>query len=604
MKMINFSFFKLKHKKRNVKLLKYSAKILVCAMAIIGVFAVIMLFSLMRFLSANQSVSVVSIPKNAIVTIDFNHAYNETYKDGLFADFDEGGMTYFDLIKNINIAMLDDNVKAIVAKINTTGLGLAQIQHLRTTIRNFRQTGKQAYIFSSGIGDLGQGTDEYYLATAFDKIYLQPNSELGITGIRIEVPFIKETLKKIGIGAEFYTRYEFKNAVASLTDSHFSPAYKQQMSNLGKGIYDELRNGIAEARQLAPEKVDNLINKAPLSAEDALQNQLIDGISYYSDLIEQLKQDLKGDTISLADYASNYMQKIDNLPAVAYLALEGTIVEGDNSDMDLSGDLLITSDNTVKTIQEIAQNKNIKALIVRIDSPGGSYSASNIIWHELEKLKQERHIPIVVSMGNYAASGGYFIALAGDKIFADPLTITGSIGVLGGKFITAELAQKLGINWGVVQFGDNAGMLSSTHKFTPSEQKNFNRSLDNIYRDFTSKVSQTRHIKPAEMDKLARGRVWLGADAAYNGLIDGIGDIDKALATAKELAEIQPNQKFDILMYPKPKTFAEKLNDFIRKSPQISINRLATKIGLDIQDINVLQHLQYDCITAPFSIYK
>ncbi|MBQ8464999.1 MAG: signal peptide peptidase SppA [Alphaproteobacteria bacterium] len=604
MKRINFSFIKQKNQKKKHKTLKNIIKVTICALAIIGFLAIVCLFNLLQLLKGNQSVSVVSIPKNAIITVDLNRTYNETYKDGLFSDIDDGDMTYFDLIKNINIAMLDDNVKALIARINTTGLGLAQIQHLRATIHTFRRTGKKAYIFSSNIGDLGQGTDEYYLATAFDEIYLQPNADLGITGINIEIPFIKDTLKKIGLDAEFYTRYEFKNAVASLTDSQISASYKQQMTKLGKGIYNELRNGIAQARQLMPDEVDRLINKAPFSAEDALKYKLIDGVSYYSDLVDRVKKDINGETISLQDYASNYTQKTENLPAVAYLALEGTIVEGSNAEMDLSQDMLISSDQTVKTIQEISKNKNIKALIVRIDSPGGSYTASNIIWHELEKLKQERHIPIVVSMGNYAASGGYFIALAGDKIFADPLTLTGSIGVLGGKFVTSGLMQKLGMNWGTIQFGENAGMLSSTHKFTASEKQAFNKSLDNIYQDFTDKVSQARHINNKDMDKLARGRVWLGAEAAYNGLIDGIGDIDKALSTAKELGEISPTQKFDILMYPKPKTFAEKLNDFIRKSPQISINRLASKIGLDIQDINVLQHLQYDCITTPFIIKK
>lgn len=604
MKFAKFSFLNLKLKKRKSKLLKNTIKIFIYALAILGVLSVIMMFNLMRLLGSNQSVSVVTIPNNAIITIDLNHTYNETYQDGLFADFDDSGMTYFDLIKNINIAMLDDNVKAIIAKINTTGLGLSQIQHLRATIRNFRKTGKKAYIFSSGMGDLGQGTDEYYLATAFDKIYMQPNSDLGITGIDIEVPFVKDTLKKIGLDAEFYTRYEFKNAFASLTDNHFSPAYKQQISALGSGIYEEFRNGIGEARQIPIETIDKLINQAPFSAEKALENKLIDGVAYYTDLVQQVEEEVNGKTISLSDYASNYVQKTDNLPAVAYLALEGTIVEGEGSDMDLTEDMVISSDNVVKTIQDIRKNKHIKALILRIDSPGGSYNASNTIWYELEKLKRERHIPIVVSMGNYAASGGYFIALAGDKIFAEPLTITGSIGVLGGKFVTAGLAKKIGVNWEEVKFGNNAGILSSTHKFTASEQKAINQSLDNIYQDFTSKVMTARHIKKSEIDKLARGRVWLGADAAYNGLVDGIGDIDKALATAKELAEIMPNQKFDILMYPKPKTFAEKINDFLRKSPQISINRLASKIGLDIQDVNVLQHLQYDCITAPMIIKK
>ena len=604
LKSVTAKISNLKLKKKNNKSLKYCMKVIVGVLAVFGVLGLIGIYSFLNMLTGQQKMSVVNIPENAIVSIDFNTSLPEVQNDGLFAEMRDNSLTYFDFIKTLNIALLDKNVKALVANINVTGLGLSQIQEIRQILNNYKKAGKKTYIFSSGMGSLGGGTDEYYLATAFDEIYMQPNSDLGITGVDIEIPFFKDTLNKIGLETEFYTRHEYKTAVASLTDNHLTPQNKQQMEYIGKTIYGIMRHDIAAARELTIEQVDKLINQAPLSAETALKNKLIDGISYYSDLKDQIQKEVKGKIIKFTDYAANYIQKDNGLPAIAYLTLEGTIVEGETEDSALSGELTIGADTIVKNIRAIAKNKNIKAVLVRLNSPGGSYTASQIIWHELNKLKEEKHLPLVISMGDYAASGGYFIALAGDKLIAEPLTLTGSIGVLGGKFVTAGLAQKLGVHWGTVKIGENAGILSSNHKFSASEKAAFNRSLDNIYQDFTKRVSESRHIDLKALDKLARGRVWLGINAVQNGLIDGLGNIDVALLEAKNLAGITPEQKFDIINYPKPKTFAEKLNDFFRRSPQITINQLASKIGLDIQDINVLQHLQYDCIMLPFVIYK
>lgn len=602
MARLNISFPKLKLSQNHRIVFKKILKHTVYVLAVIGGLALVLLLQLGRILGGQQSISVQDVPQNAIITLDLNASFPETPKDSLLAEIDETPMTYFELIKNLNIAVLDDNVKALIAKVNTTKLGLAQIQNLRRVISRFRAQGKAAYIYSSGMGNLGQGTDEYYLASAFGRIYMQPHSDIGITGIYIEVPFIAETLRKLGLAAEFYTRYEYKNAAASLTDSHFSAAYKQQMTILGRSVYNTLKDESAAERKISPSAMAELINQAPLSAEEALQYKLIDGIAYYDDLVKEVENHMKGKTIRLEDYAANFESKQQKLPAIAYLTLDGTIVDGESSDSPLSGEITVGADTIIKNIQTIARNKKVKALILRINSPGGSYTASDAIRHELVKLKQK--MPVIISMGDYAASGGYFIALAGDKIIAEPLTLTGSIGVLGGKIAANGLWKKLGVNWGQIQFGKNAGILSLNHKFSAGEKAAFNKSLNNIYQDFTQKVSAARKIPLKQLDKLARGRVWLGADAVQNGLIDMLGDIDTALLEAKNLANITPTEKFDILVYPKAKTLAEKINDLLRRSPQISINRLASKIGLDIQDINMLQHLQYDSIIAPFTIKK
>jgi len=602
--MIKFKtpFPEYKFNKIKIKKISKMAKPLIYAFAIFGFASIIVFISLVNLIGKPRPISIKPIPKNAIVSINFNHDFNESKNNSLLTGIKNNKLTYFDLIKNLNIALLDDNVKAIIGQINTTGLGLSQIQNIQKTINNFKQKGKKTHIFSSGMGSLGQGTDEYFLASAFDKIYMQPNSDLGITGIGIEIPFFGNSLNKLGIDAEIYTRHEYKNAASSLTHGYFPHQYKQQLNDIGNKIYNIIVETIAQNRNISINNVKQLINTAPLSAEEALQYKLIDEIAYYSDVEEKIKKETNGNIISLEDYATNFSSRKKKLPSIAILNLEGTIVDSQSPDNIISEESIISPEKVAKSLENIAKNPNIKALILRINSPGGSYTASNTIWYELTKLKQQKNIPIVVSMGDYAASGGYFIALSGDKILAEPLTLTGSIGVLGGKIVTANLWKKLGVNWGNVQFGNNAGIVSSNHNFSSSEKQAINKSLDNIYNDFIHKVSSARNIEIEAIDKVARGRVWLGIDAVENGIIDELGGLDKALQIAKQLAGISPKQNFDIITYPKPKSFAEQINEIISFSPQISINQLATKMGLDIQDVSVLKQMQYDCIITPFII--
>ena len=249
-----------------------------------------------------------------------------------------------------------------------------------------------------------------------------------------------------------------------------------------------------------------------------------------------------------------------------------------------------------------AVRSGARKLLLRINSPGGSYTASAEIWNALSRLKEKRKLPIVVSMGDYAASGGYFIALPGDKILAEASTVTGSIGVLGGKMVLAGLWDKLEINWGEVKFGDNAGILSANHKFSEREKEVFNRSLDNVYRDFTAKVAAARNISPEKMDKLARGRVWTGIQAVENGLADEIGGIDRAVAYAKQLGGIPPKSRFGIAYYPKAKTLQEKIAELVGGGPKISVNKVINQMGLDIESVNVLKRLQYETVLPPFKL--
>ena len=577
-------------------------KTTVYALALFGVIVLLLLFLLLNMLGGTGNI-VPNVPKNTVLTLDLGQNYPEMRVDDLWAELSEVPQnSFYDLIKAINIAAMDHRVSAIVAKISETPLGLAQIQDLRSALEAFRSTGKKAYLYSAGMGNFGGGTNEYYLASAFDEIWMQPNSEIGITGLNIEIPFFKQLLAKFGVEAEFYARHEYKNAAASLVNSSFSKPYREEMTKLGQGLFSQMVKDIAKSRNISEKDLVKLVNQAPISAERGKEVGLVDKVAYQTALFEHVLDKTKGTLLNISDYIYSIESNDEKVPTVAFVVVDGTISEGLSYTNPMQGENVAGTETFMKQLDDIANNKYVKAVVVRVNSPGGSYTAANEMWNALENLKKKKKLPIVVSMSDYAASGGYFVALAGDKIIAEPSTLTGSIGVLGGKFVLKDLWKKLNVNWGNIKFGDNAGVLSVNQKFSPAEKRAFNASLDRVYKDFTQKVSEARGISLKELDKLARGRVWTGSQAQAKGLVDEIGGIDKAVAWAKKLANIAPKSSFSILYYPKPKTLQEKLAEFMGMEPKIAVNKMISQMGLDIQSVNVLQRLKYDTVLPPFKL--
>ena len=602
MNQIETPFPALKTNRKKALATKILMKSVVYSFALFGLLFILLLLFVLNMLRQDDFVAA-EVPEKAILVVDFNENYAETRSDDLFTEFSGvPSLSFYDLIKAINLAALDPKVKAFIGNVSVSGLGLAQIEDLREAVKVFRSTGKKAYLYSTGFGSFGQGMREYYLATAFDEIWMQPTTEVGITGVSIEVPFVRGLLDKLGIKPEFYARHEYKNAAASLLNKEFSKEYQSEMKKLGGGIFEKMIEDMAEARGIAKKEIEKAVNEAPISAEKALELKLIDKISYKPDLIEQVMNDTNAEMVNVLDYALNIKEGKKNRPTVALMVLDGMITEGESMSSPLQGEAAVGADTVARQLDEIAQDENVKALVLRINSPGGSYTASNEIWYAIMRMKSKKMIPVVVSMGDYAASGGYFVALAGDYIIAEPLTITGSIGVLGGKMVLSELWKKLDINWGEVKFGKNAGILSSNHVFSPAEKVIFNRSLDNIYKDFTEKTATIRDINPNEMDRLARGRVWLGLDAVDNKLVDALGGINAAVAKAKELGGIEPKTRFNITYYPKRRSFQEKLAQMLGNGPKISVNKVVNDFGFETNDINMLKRMKYETVLPPFKI--
>ena len=565
---------------------------------VVGAVTLISLIGLITFGMMNRYPK--PIEKNTYLTIDFNKPFSESDNSGIWTEFtDDAPLPFLKMLEAVEYAATDDNVSGLVAKINKTNLEPAQLQDIARAILRFEYSGKKTVVFSQGFGSLGQGSGDYYLASFFKQIYMQPHTYIGLTGISIEIPFLKNLLDKLGVTAEFYSRYEYKNAMASLTDTKISKAYAEEMTVLAQGLMSELELDIKGNRKLQ-DSFENIVNKAPLTAEEGQKLGLIDGIMYMSQLEDKLKADGAEHFVNIKDYAAGLAPNSGNLPTVALLNLSGEIIDGESKD-SLRQDDIIGSESVVADIESIKKLPNLKAVVVRINSPGGSYNAADEIYFALKQLKEKTKVPVIVSQSAYAASGGYFISLAGDYIFAEPMTITGSIGVLGGKAVFGKLWKKLGVSWSRLNFGKNAGILSSIQPFSESEKKIFNKSLDDVYSDFTAKVAENRKLTQP-MDKIARGRVWLGRQALDLGLIDELGSTSEAIARAMDLGKIGKNQTFKIVSYPKAKSFSEKLSDLIANTGSIKAEQLIEQSGVDITNLKLFKRLQYDTVMLPIKI--
>ena len=575
-------------------------KTIVYAFAVFGILFILILLSVLGIMGPVNM--AVKVPEKTVLTVDFDVPYAEVRGDDFFAEFaDVPVYSFFDLIRAINTAADDERVKALAATVNVSSLGLAQMQDVVQAVEFFKSKGKEAYIHSNSMGAFGGGTKEYYLAAHFNEIWLQSAASIGMTGVHIEVPFFKNLLQKIGVEPEFYARREYKTAAESLIRDGFTPAYKEEMSKLGSGLFHQLTEGIAEARGLEVNEVKKIIDKAPIFSHSAVSEyKLAEQEGYQQDMEEELAEKYDAEILDINDYMYNIGDyQSGDLPQVAFLALEGSIESGQSFNNPVR-EAIIGSATVRSQLEELGELENLRALVVRINSPGGDYAASDEIFHALRKFKQDKKIPIVISMGDYAASGGYFIALAGDYIVAEPATITGSIGVLGGKMVLNKLWKKLNINWEELNYGKNAGILSVNHKFGPEERKLFNASLDMVYNDFILKVSE--HRKLDNVENIAAGRVWLGKDALKIGLVDELGGIEAALKKAKQLGGIIPGADFGLTYYPRQRSFQEKLAEFLESGGGLPAIKVLENSGININEFRLLQRLQYDAALPPFKL--
>jgi len=455
-----------------------------------------------------------------------------------------------DVLDGLAKAKNDDRVGAVLVRIGQAPAGLAQIQELRDAVLDFRTGGKRAVAFAESFGEFGPGNGAYYLATAFGEIYLQPSGDVGLTGILAEVPFVRGTLDKLGITPRFGARAEYKNAVNTFTEKKLTEPHREAMTRLVESQFGQMVHGIAAARGLDEQAVRALVDRAPLSSREALDAKLIDGLAYRDEVVDKLASGArKPERMPLARYVARAGRPHTTGEVVALIHGVGAVSRGRSRIDPLSGDVGMGSDTVAAAFRAAADDDRVRAILFRIDSPGGSYVASDTIWRAVSRARTAGK-PIIVSMGNVAASGGYFVAIPADKIVAQPGTITGSIGVFGGKMLTGGFWDKVGVTFDDVQVGRNATMWSSLHDYTAAERARFDGALDRIYDDFTSKVAAGRGMQLDEVRRVAKGRVWTGEDARTHGLVDALGGYPEALRQVRATLGLAPDAPLDLETFP------------------------------------------------------
>jgi len=512
-----------------------------------------------------QVAGVPALPEKVVLQLELEKALPEyVAPDSLLEQVKGNTVSLRETIDRIDRATHDDRVKGLVVKIGEDGLGLAQVQEMRAAIVRFRASGRFAYAFSESFGEGGPGGKPYYLATAFDQIWLQPMGEVGLTGLSAQVPFLSGFLDMIGIEPEFEQRKEYKSAVETLTRKNMSAPARAETEDLLDQLYGQLVDGIAVGRKMDKAKVKALIDEGPFLTKEALDAKLVDKTGFYDEVLENAKQAAgKGsDVVELDDYAEHFKAPRGK-DHIALIYTVGTITGGKGGGPDpFAGGTLMGSDRIIKAFETAKDDDEVKAIVFRIDSPGGSPVASEAIRHAVMEAKKAGK-PVIVSMGDTAASGGYWVAMNGDKIVADPASITGSIGVFGGKFIIKGLLDKLGVTTEDISRGANAGIWSPTAPYTPAEQARADAMLDDIYNSFTRNVASARHFTPARMEELARGRVWTGYEAKANGLIDELGGLDVALRLAREAAHLPSEAQVPVDVYPHAGTPLQQLMELV-----------------------------------------
>jgi protease-4 len=466
------------------------------------------------------------------------------------------------IVDNLRKAKVDPRVKALLLK--PTGFESpfwGKVQEIREAVVDFVRSGKPAYAYLEYGGDR-----EYYLATACDKVFLMPSSPLDVSGVATYQLFLRGTLDKIGAYPDLHHVGDYKTAVNTFTQKGYTAAHKAMDESLNRDLYDQFVRGVADGRKKNEADVRTLIDQGPFLPEDALRAGLVDDVVYEDQVDELLRagrpadqeRRIDGDDYGRVSAASLGLNKG---PRMAVIHVAGTI-NGGKSGYDPVNGAVVGSETLIDYIRQARKDPSIRAIVLRIDSPGGSATASDAIWRELMIARRERvDRPMVASMSDLAASGGYYLAMAAETIIAEPSTLTGSIGVFGGKVVIGGVYEKLGARIESTSIGKHAEINSPSRSYSPDEVKKLEERLQSFYDQFVEKAAISRHSTPEKINALAQGRVWTGRQAKQNGLVDALGGLEQAIAAAKARARIAADSEVELVVYPPRRSFYEILSD-------------------------------------------
>lgn len=506
--------------------------------------------------------------KAAVAHFDLSSTLLEKPADFSFFG-DNSGTTLRSLVKRLHAARDDENLRAVLVTLGAGDMNLAQAQEVRDALTEIKNGGKPVFVYADGFD-----TISYTVASGASDICLLEGGEIMIPGIGMETMFAKGLLDKIGVKADYVQIGEYKGADEQYTRTEASPELRGELNKLVDSMYAQMVADIAAHRGMAEDKVRKMIDQTILNAEQAKEQGFVDHLLHIDQLREHMgkRLDVSPDQLSLAnDYGmpredapdfsnpfallSFFTRKpqVSTQPAVALIYAEGTIVDGGGGS-SLFGGSSVGSDEIRKAFRAAGRDPNVKAIVVRIDSPGGSALASEVMWQAARNVASKK--PVVISVGSMAASGGYYLASAGDHIFADPSAIVGSIGVVGGKFVYKDLYGKLGLNAEAFSRGENADLFSSDHPFTDRQRTMVRNWMKGTYEQFTHRVMTTREGKIQDIDKVARGRIFLAQQAKDLGMVDELGGVEDALKYAAKKGGLDSDD-FDVRVLPAPRTLAD-----------------------------------------------
>jgi protease IV len=437
----------------------------------------------------------------------------------------------------------------------------AKVQELREAVVDFKTSGKPVYAFLEYGGDR-----EYYLASAADKVFLLPTATLDLTGVATYEVFLRGTLDWVGAFPDLLHIGDYKTAINVFTEKTFTPAHKEMSASLNRDQFEQLVRAIADGRRKSEGEIRSAIDEGPLLPEAALRHGLVDDLAYEDELDDLVDTVGAPGTLKLVesdDYAFVPWESLGvrRRSRIAVLNAIGAITLGRSGYDPINGPVL-GSDSMVEYIREIRDDSSIRAIVLRIDSPGGASTASDVIWRELMITKNDEHKrPLIVSMSDLTASGGYYLAMAGDVLVAQPGTLTGSIGIYTGKFVTGGVFDKVGVNIEATSDGRHAQMYSPDRRFTEEERAKVLEGMQAFYDQFVEKVAEARHTTPEKIDQVAQGRVWTGHQARQVGLVDQLGGLQVAITVAKQRARIPAEEEVDIVVYPPRRSFYELVSE-------------------------------------------
>lgn len=534
---------------------------LLIVLLIFGSFMLMGLMFLMTLRSFFDTTPVVR--NNSVLKITLNGIVPEWFaRDAFSREFEGGYLQLHDIRKVLRIAEVDKRIKGIYLRIVGQQMGWAKAEEIRRCITDFKKGGKFVTAFVDYCDE-----QSYYIALAADEIYAPPHAFAAMNGFSAEVPFLKGTFEKLGIHPQVDNIGKYKSAGDILKRDSMSPAHREATEAILQDVYENFTSVVSDSREIPETKLAALLDEGVFNSDDLDSTGLIDGLKYEGDVLELIKTEVYGEDaaddqklelISARNYMNFSLEDfgLEGDEEIGLIYAIGTILPGHGGHDAISGRTM-GAESIGRMLRDARDNDDVKAVVLRVDSPGGSSQASDQIWAEIERLREKK--PVVISMSDVAASGGYWIAMNCDGIVADPLTITGSIGVVLQLFDLSGTYKKLGINWELVKQGAKSDVPTDKRPLSPEEWEVFKHLNRDIYRLFVQKVADGRGKTWDEVHEIAQGRVWTGKRAKEIGLVDSLGGLQTALELAKEKAGIAPETMTRWHVYPQPKSFFQSL---------------------------------------------